>query len=829
VVDQLSPAQPADEAWPGQTLADHMNDYIMRYDRAHRHIFANRAAIEVTGLPREEYIGRTHREMGFPEDLCALWEHGIDAAFETGQPQSAVFQWQSAGGLVVLDWRVVPEYEQGQIVSVLAVSRDITALALSQETTRAQQAELDAIYENAPLAMLLVDREGRVRRANRYARALTVDNGGDSGRVCVCALLGCLWDPPGSAGWGSVPECDTCVVRHAVRETLNTGTAHEQIEASLPFNVDGQRRDVHFVVSSTPVTIGDEHLALVNMLDITLRVQAEAALRTSQALMSETQRLASVGGWQLDVATGRTLWTDQIYVLHEVPVGPSPELLDALSFYPEPDRAILEGAVKRAIETGTPYDLELRFVTAAGRPLYVRTIGNPEREDGRVVRVVGAFQDVTARKQAELDLAQSRRELEVRVEERTRELSERNAELLALSDTERRLRQTAETLAAASASLAVSLDVDGRLQTLFDYLSTSVPCDRISVLLPVDETHFVVRAVRDMHATADPHPLLGTTIDVQSSPAFRRLAATRKAVLLQDLDESSMRHPLGTDEMRSWLGIPLVASGRVIGVCSMNSVDTVGFDADSVRLAEALVEQAATAVQNAWLFEQVRAGRERLEGVARRLVEVQESERKYIARELHDEAAQALAALMMGLRMLDREADRPEAVRAGVAELLNVAENVLEELRRLAMDLRPASLDYVGLPSALQQHLESIGERHGPTVRLRTVGFEERLIPDTETALYRIVQEAVANVVRHANAGSIDVLLERRGNRIEVTVADDGVGFEPEALPQSGRLGLLGMQERADILGGTLSIDSRPGAGTTVRLEIPYGDTGADR
>ena len=176
VVNQ-SPSTPlAGEAWSEQTLADHMNDYIMRYDRAHRHIFANQAAIAVTGKTRDEYIGKTHREMGFPEDLCALWERGIDAAFETGEPQVEVFQWQSANGPVVLDWRVVPEREHGKIVSVLAVSRDITALVQSQETMRAQQAELDAIYENAPLVMLLVDREGRVRRANRYARTLAERN-----------------------------------------------------------------------------------------------------------------------------------------------------------------------------------------------------------------------------------------------------------------------------------------------------------------------------------------------------------------------------------------------------------------------------------------------------------------------------------------------------------------------------------------------------------------------------------------------------------------------------------------------------------------------------
>ncbi|MHB1319245.1 MAG: GAF domain-containing sensor histidine kinase, partial [Anaerolineae bacterium] len=413
-------------------------------------------------------------------------------------------------------------------------------------------------------------------------------------------------------------------------------------------------------------------------------------------------------------------------------------------------------------------------------------------------------------------------ELEARVQERTRELA-------ALSETEQRLRRAAETLAEASVSLGHSLSVDGRLETLIGYLKVAVPCDRITVLLPQDDVTYSVRVASDCGDNGGVSALVGATVDIRTVPPLEAVLSTRRAVLIKDRADPSSVHPLVIPGLRSWLGLPLVAAGRVIGICSLSRREPGGFDADQVRLAEALVEQAATAVQSAWLFEQVRAGRERMESFARRMVEVQEAERRYIARELHDQAAQSVAALMMGLRVLERNARKPEAIESGVSELLGVAEGVLDELRRLAVDLRPASLDYVGLPSALRQHLEAVGQRHGLTTHLEVENFEERIAPDTETALYRIGQELVANIVRYARATTIDVTLVRSGNRVIMTIWDDGAGDGPDARPQEDRFGLLSMQERADLLGGTLSVESDSGAGTTVRLEIPYGDTGPDR
>jgi signal transduction histidine kinase len=164
-------------------------------------------------------------------------------------------------------------------------------------------------------------------------------------------------------------------------------------------------------------------------------------------------------------------------------------------------------------------------------------------------------------------------------------------------------------------------------------------------------------------------------------------------------------------------------------------------------------------------------------------------------------------------------------------ELKRLTDGVLEELHRLAMDLRPASLDHLGLPVAVEQLVQGARERYGLDIHLRIAGFptEGRLPDSVETSLYRLVQEALTNAVRHARARNVDVILELREGKCTVIVEDDGVGFDAGRIRPRGHLGLVGMQERAQMLGGDIQIESRTGGGTTVAAEVPYDYSNTNR
>jgi signal transduction histidine kinase len=299
---------------------------------------------------------------------------------------------------------------------------------------------------------------------------------------------------------------------------------------------------------------------------------------------------------------------------------------------------------------------------------------------------------------------------------------------------------------------------------------------------------------------------------------------THKSVVIDD----TRMHPewtylAGASDVIRWLGVPLVVGERVIGVCELWRGRSEPFTREHVQVAEALVGLAAVAIQNAWLFGQVRTGQERLQALARRLVDVQEAERRYIARELHDEAAQVLISMRVGLRLLERQVEPAAPVQSTMNELRRALDSVLEDLNRLTTHLRPASLDHLGLDSALRQYVEGISHQHQITAAYEALGLCERLASDVETALYRIVQEAVSNVVRHAHATRLDVLLEQRDDKLIVLVEDNGIGFDASGIGDGLHLGLVGMRERAEMLGGTLTLESGPGAGTTVLVEVPHG------
>lgn len=408
-------------------------------------------------------------------------------------------------------------------------------------------------------------------------------------------------------------------------------------------------------------------------------------------------------------------------------------------------------------------------------------------------------------------------------------LTVENARLYAA---ELQARRLAETLNAASLALTQTLNIDTVMNTLLEYICQLVPADQAYIVISEDEANLTLRAMRGYENETSPLCAVDTMFTVERKPYLQQVISTHKSLLIADTyDYPGWDALISRRDVRNWLGIPFMIGNEAIGVVGMAKTIPEFFTGEHLWLAEVIIAQASVAIQNAWLFEQVRAGHERLQSLSRRLVDVQESERRTIARELHDEASQSLTALMFGLQLCEQEAHHPEKTLARLSELKSLTDQVLEGLHRLAMGLRPASLDYLGLVEALEQLIKSVNGRNGLSVHFKVTGFpEEQRLPDhVETNIYRIVQEALTNVLRHAKAKNADVILEYQDGKIVIMVEDNGVGFDASRVPHTGHLGLLGMQERAQMISGTLRVESDTGCGTTIVLEVPYDNTDLNR
>lgn len=210
----------------------------------------------------------------------------------------------------------------------------------------------------------------------------------------------------------------------------------------------------------------------------------------------------------------------------------------------------------------------------------------------------------------------------------------------------------------------------------------------------------------------------------------------------------------------------------------------------------------------------------------RRLADAQESEHARISRELHDQLGQELTARKLGLRLVKNQGASVPAVRESVGKLEQLAGGLMQAIHRLAWELHPAVLDDLGLEAALRRYTREWSESNHVPADFHATGMDHGRLPlDLETALYRVTQEALTNVLRHAKARHVGVLLERRADLVSVIIEDDGAGFDAAAVFQTarsrGKLGLLGMRERIAMAGGSIEVESMPGTGTTVFARVP--------
>jgi PAS domain S-box-containing protein len=611
--------------------------------------------------------------------------------------------------------------------------------------------------------------------------------------------------------------------------------------------------------------------------DVTERMQAEEALKESQRRLEEAQRIAHVGHWERDLRTGVITWSDEIYRILGLERQVSPPNVWEHLIHPE-DRERILLAIEEAQRSIVRYDVEYRIIRPDGEVRFLHSRGDIIRDEhGELCRAFGVSQDITERKQAEALLHARDQEFRAFVENTPDQVIKYDREL----------RRTYVNPAVAEAYdlpvealigkpigsviRDVGLNVRGdqlarirqRIEAVFDSGESSV--SEITWPLPAGRRFYSIRYFPEFDLNGVVTYVWGISRDITELKETQHqiLTLTENSPDLIARFDRDGRYLYSNSAMEKLLGIPAhELRGRRVGeTLSARVYPAVLNDLLSLRGALDKVFASGSAIEteiqvplptgernfNVRLIperdeagqvssvlhigrditERKRAG-EMLQTFPRRLIEVQEAERRRVARELHDEIGQALTAIKLNLQAVEQSADT-SPLAPQLNEGVGLVDRALQQVRELSFDLRPSLLDDLGLIAALRWYVDREARRAGLIPEFVADLSETRLPPELETACFRITQGALTNVLRHAQARRIRVELKQRGTELHLTIRDDGIGFEVDAvwrrLASDAGLGLQGMRERALILGGKIEIKSASARGTEVHVWFPLPGT----
>ena len=403
----------------------------------------------------------------------------------------------------------------------------------------------------------------------------------------------------------------------------------------------------------------------------------------------------------------------------------------------------------------------------------------------------------------------------------------RNARLY--RDAEQRRRE-AETLVQLARALGTTLDLDTVLRQAVEAARNLLESDSAHIALRDADANVMVMRYGAPETLA--RSFEGLRIEKGKGLGGLAWALGRPVRTDNQLEDPRLTRDydavVRAEGIAAVIASPIVIGDEVEGLLYVGKLLPRTFTQHDEAVLAGLALHAAIAIQNAKLFRRLQSGSERLTSLSRRLLEVQETERRHLARELHDEIGQALTAIKLNLQVLQRSS--PAGLSSCIEESMVIVDGVLERARDLSLSLRPSILDDLGLVAALRWYVRRETERARLEAELDLEPFESGLAPEIETTCFRIVQEAVTNAIRHAKAGRLSVRLSCQDGALEVMIRDDGLGFDVDQARHraalGGSLGLVFLQERATLVGGRIEILSAAGDGTLIRARLPVTVSG---
>jgi PAS domain S-box-containing protein len=776
---------------------DSINTFIAYMDRDFNFIRVNNAYARADRRTPDFFVGKNHFVLYPNPENQQIFQHVV----ETGEPFIAFerpFEYAEnpERGVTYWDWNLQPVKGTGGRVEGLVLSLlDVTERRRAQDANR----QLSRIVEQTEDTVVVTNCDGLIEYVNPAFERLTgytkQEALGKTPRVLKSGIHNVHFY---EKLWNTLLKGE--VFQSEIANRKKNGDLFYEVKTIAPLR-DAHGNITHFVATGKDITEHkyDEEQLQNAYRDLELRVQArteelsianseleeeiierkkvEEALRRSEALLLQTGEMARVGGWELDLQTMTLDWSLETYRIHEVDPSIQPDLESAINFYVPEARPLIREAVQQAIEKGISYDLELPMVTAQGKPLWIRTIGQSQFGEGKCMRIIGTFQDITQRKQAEDELRIARDELELRVQERTQELAVANQELLreiAEREEIERVLRTRTTAMETAASGIVITDRQGKIQWINPAL-VQISGYEASELIG-----------QDMHIFKSGQ---------HEASYYRQLWETILAGKVWRGETTNRRK-----------NASLYIEEQTITPVRDHHGEIIQFIAVKQDITE-----RKKAEQEIW-------ERDQKEKILTQTIYTMQLD---IARDLHDTLGQNISYLRMKLdHLAERKIRKQAEMQLEIQEMARAANESYDLMRgTLAVLQSENSTDLFRLFTRYAQQIE---ERSAFKINFFSHGEPRFISAKRMRQLFYIFREILSNIEKHANA--TEVCLELAWNRddLELAVSDNGCGFDVHQVQYGSHYGLKFMRERAELLNGLLTIQSGIDSGTNIKLQVPY-------